>query len=141
MVETSERIYRSGYVGTINAMDYLATAEETRRRRYEPKPPSDLRSMGLLGALLDQNGELREAEKLLTTVMEGNTSAHGRQHPDTAYSINSLTVNYYHQGRTREAVRLMEECISISERASGANNVSTSKYRQTLRKIQAKVDI
>jgi hypothetical protein len=64
--------------------------------------------------------------------METRKTKLGVDHPDTLTSMANLAATYWNQGRAKEALKLMEECVTLRIRIIGTNRPDTLSSRITL---------
>ena len=83
------------------------------RYRLEPQQP---------GALYYAQGRYAEAEPLFQRALTIREQALGPDHPDVAWSLNSLAELYRAQGRYAEAEPLFQQALAIREQALGPDH-------------------
>ena len=64
--------------------------------------------------------------------METNKRVLGTEHPSTLTSMNNLAFTWKRQGRDKEAIALMKECMRLRERVLGLDHPFTSSSRVAL---------
>jgi hypothetical protein len=62
----------------------------------------------------------------------------GAEHPSTLTSMANLASTYRDQGRGIEALKLMEECVTLQTRIIGTNHPDTLSSRTALLRWQTK---
>ncbi len=100
-------------------------AVEIRRRELGDEHPDTLNSINSLGALLDGQGNLDEAEPLLREALEISRRELGNGHPSTLTSINNLGLLLYSQGKLDEAEQLLREGLEVNRRELGNEHLNT----------------
>jgi tetratricopeptide (TPR) repeat protein/CHAT domain-containing protein len=95
--------------------DYERAEDDIRRALMESAPSvvSHASSLNFLGTILTAKGKYLEAESSLTSALELQVSALGRQHPQCAATISNLAVLYYTLGRFARAESFHRESVQI----------------------------
>jgi hypothetical protein len=66
-------------------------------------------------------------------VMETRKTVLGAVHPDTLTSMANLAHTWRDQGKSVEAIRLMDECVQLRMRILGSGHPHTRSPSETLR--------
>ena len=82
--------------------------------------PEVARTLGQLGIVEQDSGNLREAKKLYEEALEIKTTVYGtRQHPSVAGTLHQLGIVEQLSGNLREAKKLYEEALEIKTTVYG----------------------
>ena len=76
---------------------------------------------------LREHGHYVQAEPLAQRALHLREWVLGPQHPQVAYSLNTLGVLCWHQGKDAEAEPLYQRALHIWERASGQDHLETAR--------------
>ncbi len=101
------------------------SALATRRRALGEEHPETLTSISNMGALLQSQGRLAEAEPYFREALEKRRRALGEEHPDTLVSINGMGLLLWSQGRLADAEPYIREALEKSRRALGEEHPTT----------------
>ena len=63
----------------------------------------------------------------------------GKEHPDTAQSLDNLAHCYADQGKYKEAEPLYQRALAICERVMGADHPETKRVRNNYSNLQEKM--
>ncbi|KAH8704306.1 putative kinesin light chain [Phaeosphaeriaceae sp. PMI808] len=98
--------------GSCDAAEKLATtALAARERVLGPDDEWTLRSVVVLGMVLQYQRKYEEAEKLNRRALEGTEKKLGAQHPGTLTSVGNLAVALQDQGKYEEAEKLNRRAL------------------------------
>jgi tetratricopeptide (TPR) repeat protein len=97
-----------------------------RLQNVASKRGDDPDVLSWLGSALLNVGRYAEAEALYKRALEIDEKALGKDHPDTATSLNTLAVLYHHQGKYAEAEALYKRALEIREKAIGKDHPATA---------------
>lgn len=112
--------------GSCEAAEKIATAALTARERVlGPDDEWTLRSVGVLGVVLQYQGKYEEAEKLNRRALEGTEKKLGAQHPGTLTSVGNLAMALQDQGKHEEAEKLNRRALEGWEILLGAHHSLT----------------
>jgi tetratricopeptide (TPR) repeat protein len=101
------KVYGEDHPGTINPMDYLASAYSGANRHEE--------------AIIMGKEVLALREKL-----------YGRRHPSTLSAMNNLSLHYMDAARSEEAVIVLEEALGLSRDVNGDEHPRTLRVMSNL---------
>jgi hypothetical protein len=91
-----------------------------------------LKTMNNLAYIHKTKGNLEEAERLLTQVVDGQMATHGERHKYTLSSMATLADIYWEQGKWRDAKVLLKQAVNGMERVLGENNALLVHNRRQL---------
>ncbi len=97
------------------------------------KDDSDV--LNWLGLSLHQGGRYAEAELAYQHALVINEKTSGKEHPDTATSLNNLAGLYNSQGRYAEAEPLVKRALAIREKTLGKEYAGTARSLNNLAAI------
>ena len=119
-------LFMSEEVGDLRAADSLARAAlAIRIAQQGPENLIVLIEKGNLAAILADEGEYAEAERLQREVLEARRRWLPPGHPDLAYSYHGLARILAEQGRYAEAESSYAEALAIRQAALGPDNPRT----------------
>jgi len=95
-------------------------------QRADALKPDDAVILSWLGVSLDDSGRYVEAEPLLKRALEIREKTMGKDHPDTATSLNNLAGLYRAQGKYAEAEPFLKRALDIHEKALGKDHPLTA---------------
>jgi len=99
-----------------------------RRRTLGEEHPDTLMSMSNMGALLQDQRKLAEAEPYWREALEKYRRTLGEEHPNTLRSINNMGVLLQDQGKLAEAEPYYREALDKSRRTLGEEHPSTLTF-------------
>jgi tetratricopeptide (TPR) repeat protein len=91
-------------------------ALEGKEKALGAEHPDTLGSVSNLGNLLRDKGDYEGAEALCRRALRGREKALGAEHPVTLQSLNSLSILLNATSRRNQALKLLREKASLSER-------------------------
>ena len=103
-------------IGEYNRAVQLLEHVEQRNSILVEDHPNRLSSQHELATAYIENGQIREAERLLEHVVEISERTLAEDHPDRLTSQNQLARAYVENGQIRKAERLLEHVVEIRER-------------------------
>jgi serine/threonine protein kinase/TolA-binding protein len=106
-------------------LPHAQAALDIRRRLLGNEHPDTLKSIHVMGLLLQTQGKVSEAEKLYRESLTGRERALGPEHIDTLESRHNLATNLEWQGKFDEAERLLRAVLASERRALGENDRRT----------------
>jgi eukaryotic-like serine/threonine-protein kinase len=107
------------------ARKQLEQAVQLETRALGPKDPKTLHSLGLLGYVVYQQGDMTKAETLLTQLLEDDRRVLGPEHPDTLRAAKSLATVYLAEAKYPQAQALDEQALEVDRRVWGPENSET----------------
>ena len=115
-IEYAKALYELGSVLTVLSRN--VDAADVMRQAVAINIPDDIDAtrdrltyVMQLGELLEELGELDEAETVLRDGLESREEFYGRDHPGYAFGLEPLASIVFHQGRHDEALEMVEEVI------------------------------
>jgi tetratricopeptide (TPR) repeat protein len=116
---------------------------EMRQKALGRTSAMTLLSMDNLGLVLARLGKLEDAAKLQQKVMDTNARVPGTwgQHPLALVTMSNLAETYHLQGKSLDAVKLMDHCARLSEQILGAGHHRTISSFQTSREWQVELGL
>ena len=94
-------------------VDVLDRAVAELGNTFEEEPEVRAHILGALGSVFVSVGEYRKARPLLSEAFDLRMRELGDEHPDTAYSMNSLALALQQLGETEEAGGLFERVLEV----------------------------
>jgi tetratricopeptide (TPR) repeat protein len=107
------------------AQKRLNKAVIIRERSLGAEHPDTLKSVGILGLLLQAQGKYDEAEPLARQALEGYTKALGIEHLDTLTSVDNFASLLQAQGKYDEAEPLARHALEGYTKALGIEHLDT----------------
>ena len=97
-----------------------------------PEHPDTASSLNNLGALLQTQGQLAEAQPYYARALAIWEKVLGPEHPNTALSLNNLAELYRMQGRYAEALPFYQRALASREKTLGPEHDDTLSTMNTL---------
>ena len=88
---------------------------------------------------LYQQGQYPEAQKISEEAIEVAETTFGKDHPNTATSLNNLAELYRTQGKYAEAEPLYKRALSIWEKALGENHPKVATVLENMSALYKKM--
>ena len=107
------------------ARPMLELAVQMQQQVLGPENPDTLRSAGILGVILLEDGHEGEAEKMQRDTLEIQRRVLGPEHPDTLTTMGRLGAVLTWEGRTAEGEKLQREVLGIERRVLGPEDPKT----------------
>ncbi|KAH7146807.1 hypothetical protein B0J13DRAFT_552726 [Dactylonectria estremocensis] len=82
-----------------------------------------------------------EAEELEVRVMETMKTVLGEEHPSTLTSMANLAITWKDQGRFRDALALMRNCVALREQVLGIDHPDAASSSAALAKWEEVSDL
>jgi tetratricopeptide (TPR) repeat protein len=82
--------------------------------------------------LLQQEGQLGDAEVTLQHALSIAEKTLGPEHPDVSLRLNNLAILYEDQGRVSEAEPLLKRALIVGEKKLGADHPNVTRIRENL---------
>jgi tetratricopeptide (TPR) repeat protein/predicted Ser/Thr protein kinase len=114
------------------ARKQLEQAAQLETRALGSKNPKTLHSLGLLGYVLYQQGDMTKAETLLTQLLEDDRRVLGPEHPDTLRAAKNLATVYMAEAKYPQAQALDEQALEAARRVWGPENPETLSVMNNL---------
>jgi len=84
---------------------------------------------------LYQQGQYSEALKIAEEAIKVAETTFGKDHPNTAQSLNNLALLYYAQGKYAEAEPLYKQALSIREKSLGKNHPQVATVLENMSEL------
>jgi len=107
------------------ARPMLERALQLQKEALGPENPDTLRSAGLLGVILLEDGHEREAEKMQRDTLAVQRRVLGPEHVDTLTTMARLAAVLSWKGRLAEGEKLQREVLAIERRVLGPEDPKT----------------
>jgi tetratricopeptide (TPR) repeat protein len=100
--------------------------------------PLTLKSMAMLGDLLDLQGQCGEAQLVYEEALAGRRANLGDAHPDTLSTMGNLGMLLQDLGKMEEARPLLEEALEGICSAHGENHPHSRKFAKALGELRTR---
>lgn len=112
------------------AMLHFREAEKLTDREHEPKEWAEIQDA--IADLLFDQGQYKEAEEIMRTVVQARTKLSGPEDPATLVSRNRMAYARWKQGKLAEAEADFHELIKIEEKVLGREHPDSLSSRNGL---------